>query len=145
MRKKRFSVLTNQRLNFFRLNLKHLVWRKPCTTHHLRNTMLIDASSVMMCECFSTLEYGTIVRVDGQLNGCMYHLNEKQDLILGKRFPFQHDHVSTQPRQCKSGSGKIAFSTNHGTDSLWDASASEQRVWIFSSNEAATQDISNLL
>lgn len=42
----------NPEIEFFSLNLKHFVWRKPCTTHHLPQ---YHGSSIRLWECSSVI------------------------------------------------------------------------------------------
>ena len=69
------------KIELFGLNSKHLVWRKPGTTHHLLNTIPTvkrGGGSIMLWGCFSAAGTGGLVKVEGKLNGAKY-----RDILYG--------------------------------------------------------------
>ena len=90
------------KIEFFSLNAKRQVWRKPFTTHHLANTIPMvkhGGGSIMLWGCFSVAGTGRLVRIEGKMNGAKYResldenlLQHAQDLSLGRRFTLQQDN-----------------------------------------------------
>ncbi len=98
----RFSGLMRPRYNFFGLNSKRYVWRKPGTAHHLSNTVPTvkhGGGSIMLWGCFSAAGTGRLVAIEEKMNAAKYRdildenlLQSAQDLRLGRRFTFQQDN-----------------------------------------------------
>ena len=89
------------KIELFSLNAKSQIWRKPCTAHHLTNTISTVkhwGGSIMLWGCFSAAGTGTLVRIEGKMNGVKYReilddlLQSDQDVRLGRRFTFQQDN-----------------------------------------------------
>ena len=56
------------------LNAKRYLWRKPGTSHHLANTISTvkhGGGSVMLWGCLLASGTGSLVRIDGKINGTM--------------------------------------------------------------------------
>jgi len=63
------------KIELFGLNVKHYVWRKPGTTHHLAKTIPTvkhGGSSIMLWGCFSVAGTGRLVRTKGKMNAAMF-------------------------------------------------------------------------
>ena len=73
------------KIELFVLNVKRHVWRKPGTIPTAKY-----GGSIMLWGCFSVAGTGTLVRVEGKMNGAKYReildenlLQSAQDLRLG--------------------------------------------------------------
>ncbi|MGH0186727.1 UNVERIFIED_CONTAM: hypothetical protein FKN15_022402 [Acipenser sinensis] len=83
------------------LNSQRYVWRKPNAAHHPVNTVPAvkhGGGSIMLWGCFSSAGTGTLVRVEGRMDGAKYRqilqenlLESAKTLKLGKKFTFQQD------------------------------------------------------
>ena len=83
------------KIEFFGLNAKHHVWRKPGTIPTVKH----GGGSIMLWGCFSAAGTGRLVRIEGKMNGAKYReildenlLQSAQDLRQGQRFTFQQDN-----------------------------------------------------
>ena len=56
------------KIELFGLNAKHHVWRKPGTI----STVKHGGGSIMLWGCFSAAGTGSLVRIEGKMNGAMY-------------------------------------------------------------------------
>ena len=85
----------------FCLNAKRHVWRKPGTIPTVKHC----GGSIMLCGCFSATGTGTLVRVEGKMNGAKYReiLNENllQNVqnVQGWRFTFLQDKHTAKTKQ----------------------------------------------
>jgi hypothetical protein len=71
------------------------IWRKPGTIPTVKH----GGGSIMLWCCFSAEGTGSLVRIEGKVNGAKYRgilyenlLKSAQDLRLGQRFTFQQDN-----------------------------------------------------
>ena len=68
---------------------KRYVWRKPNTSHHPENnipTVKHGGGSIMLWGCFSLAGTGTLVRIEGMMDGAKY-----KELIEGNLFQSSRD------------------------------------------------------
>uniref|UniRef100_A0AAZ3PY14 Transposase n=1 Tax=Oncorhynchus tshawytscha TaxID=74940 RepID=A0AAZ3PY14_ONCTS len=84
------------KMEFFGLNAKRHVWRKPGTIPTGKH----GGGSIMLWGYFSAAGIGRLVRIKGKMNGAKYReiiadnrLQSTQDLRLGRLFTFQQDNV----------------------------------------------------
>ncbi|KAG2466723.1 TCB1 transposase, partial [Polypterus senegalus] len=90
------------KIEFFGVNARRHVWRKPGTAHHQANTIPTvkhGGGSIMLWGCFSAAETGRLVRIKGKMTAAMYRdildenlLQSALDLRLGRLFIFQQDN-----------------------------------------------------
>jgi hypothetical protein len=68
------SQTMRNKIEFCNVNV---TWRKPGITHHLPNTIPIvkqGGGSIMLLGCFSAVETGRLVRIEGKMNGTKYRV-----------------------------------------------------------------------
>ncbi|KAK1805842.1 hypothetical protein P4O66_012891 [Electrophorus voltai] len=78
------ALVAGSLIEFFDLNAKCHVWRKPGTAHHLANTISTvkhSSGSIMLWGCFSAAGTWTLVRVEGKMNSAMYRDIFKENLV----------------------------------------------------------------
>ncbi|KAG2455932.1 TCB1 transposase, partial [Polypterus senegalus] len=90
------------KIEFFGVNARRHVWRKPDTAHHQVNTIPTvkhGGGIIMLWGCFSAAGTGRLVRIKGKMTAAMYRdildenlLQSALDLRLGRRFIFQQDN-----------------------------------------------------
>ena len=80
------------KIEFFRMNAKRHVWRKPGTIPQVKHG---GGGSIMLWGCFSTAGTGRLVRIEGKMKLAKYReildenlLQSTQHLRLGRRFTF---------------------------------------------------------
>ncbi|KAG2468546.1 TC1A transposase, partial [Polypterus senegalus] len=90
------------KIEFFGVNARRHVWRKPGTAHHQANTIPTvkhGGGSIMLWGYFSAAGTGRLVRIKGKMTAAMYRdildenlLQSALDLRQGRRFIFQQDN-----------------------------------------------------
>ena len=91
----RNKILWSDETKIELLNAKCPVWRKPGTIPMVKH----GGGSIMLWGCFSAAGTGRLDRIEGKMNGAKYReildenlLQSTHDLILGRRFTYQHDN-----------------------------------------------------
>ena len=68
---------------------KRYVWHKPNTSHHPENiipTVKHGGGSIMLWGCFSSARTGTLVRIEGMMDGAKYREILGGNLFQSSRF-----------------------------------------------------------
>uniref|UniRef100_A0AAZ3RDC3 Tc1-like transposase DDE domain-containing protein n=1 Tax=Oncorhynchus tshawytscha TaxID=74940 RepID=A0AAZ3RDC3_ONCTS len=79
------------KIELFGLNAKHHIWRKSGTIPTVKH----GGGSIMLWGCFSAAGTGSLVRIEGKMNGAKYReilLQNAEDFRLGQSFTFQQDN-----------------------------------------------------